>query len=303
MLCFTPYAKPAGQPVRPGPRMALRPISAADWLVASPHYAQRMAAKHRVAAERPGVVFQAMAGSEASQEEAWDLLRDHVCQRDDFALDLATDGVQCPDGRIVYRNAHAPLESTARLVEEDLCLMEPRDGAYRLTAASVASPSYWRLSDKLGKELLDIHAPVAGLKERIGRRMRHFFQNLEVGRIYQRGNWFIHASGELFRAPEDLAPADALKLSVEELTLRCERQTLRRLPTSQAVLFTIRVYVDPLADLRQQPRLAADLLDALRDPQTLAEKTRGVAPRREALLQWLEEVGCQAEHANHRQPR
>ena len=270
--------------------MALRLISATDWLAASPHYAQRMAAKHRVAEERPGIVFQAMAGSEASQEEAWELLRNHVCQRDGFALDAATDGVACPDGRIVYRGAQAPLESAARLVEEDLCLMEPRDGAYRLAAASVSSPSYWRLSDKLGKELLDIHTPVTGLKERIGHRMRHFFQNLEVGRIYQRGNWFIHASCELFRTPEDLAPAGALELPVEELTLRCERQTLRRLPTSRAVLFTIRVYVNPLADLRQQPRLAADLLDALGDPQTLAEKTHGVAPRREALLQWLEDL-------------
>ena len=39
--------------------------------------------------------------------------------------------------------------------------------------------------------------------------------------------------------------------------LRHKRQTLRRLPASGDILFTIRIYVQPLAALAGQPRRAA----------------------------------------------
>ena len=139
----------------------------------------------------PELVFQAMPGSEAAQAEALEMVRSH--------LGLPSPAVE----------SSAPLDAAARMVEEDLCLLQLTDGEYRLTAASVASPSYWRLADKLGKELLDIHNPVPELRTRIGARMRQFFHKLPAGRIFMRGNWFIHASDRLFRLPEHLCPPRA----------------------------------------------------------------------------------------------
>lgn len=276
-LEFTPYARrSAGAPAIAAPQMGLRPISAGEWLTRSRNHAAYMAAKRRRMAAHPGVVFQALPGSQAAQAETLGLVYTHLGQ--------TAKGKYTPA---------APLDAAAHLVEEDLCVMQPRGDDYILTAASVASPSYWRLADKLGQELLDIHDPVVGLRHRIGERMRHFFRELTPERIYLRGNWFVHASGEPFRAPEHLVPNRSRRQPprpVERLFLRCERQTVRRLPRSGAVLFTIRVFLNPLADLVPHPRLAADILAALQQPGVLDYRTRGVADRRAALLAWLREV-------------
>ena len=271
MPSFAPYARHPGRKPSSGPQFGLRPISAADWLIASAEREARLAEKERLMARCPELVFQALSGSETAQAEALEMIRDH--------LRLPAPAVP----------SKAPLDAAARMVEEDLCLLQLIDGEYRLTAASVASPSYWRLADKLGKELLDIHDPVPELRSRIGARMRRFFHNLPAGRIFMRGNWFLHASDRLFRLPEDLRPPRAGEpLALERLYLRCERQTLRRLPESGAVLFTIRVYLNPLVEVAEHPALAADLREALRrDEWAAAVKMRDVRAWREPLLAWL----------------
>ena len=276
MIEFAPYARSFSHlPASATPQMGLRPISADEWLTRSRDHDAYMTAKLRRMDARPGVVCQTLPGSDAAQTEVLRLVYRHLGQppQDECA-------------------AAAPLAVAARLVEEDLCVMQPRSGRYALTAASVASPSYWRLADKLGKELLDIHDPVAGLREGIGERMRHFFRELAPGRIYLRGNWFVHASGEPFGTPEQLAPSRQATSprEVERLFLRCERQTLRRLPRTGAILFTIRVFLNPLADLAAQPTLAADILEAFAQPGVLDYKTRAVANRRTELLAWLRKV-------------
>ena len=276
MIEFAPYARSfSHSPASAAPRMGLRPIPAGEWLTRSRDHDAYMVAKLRRMDARPGVVCQTLPESEAAQTEVLRLVRTHLGQppKDDCT-------------------AAAPLAAAARLVEEDLCVMQPRGGRYALTAGSVASPSYWRLADKLGKELLDIHAPVAGLREGIGERMRHFLRELAPGRIYLRGNWFVHASGEPFGTPEQLdAPSPR---AVERLFLRCERQTVRRLPCTGAILFTIRVFLNPLADLAAQPKLAAEILEAFARPGVLDYKTRAVANRRGELLAWLREVASAA---------
>lgn len=81
--------------------------------------------------------------------------------------------------------------------------------------------------------------------------------------------------------PEDLAwsPAngseDAFKLAhafdqsqeaprVDQLWLRTERQTLRRLPVSGAIIFTIRVYLVPITQLAEEQDVPERLGRALR---------------------------------------
>ena len=270
-LMFTPYARRPGQKRSAGPQLGLRPIDAADWLIESREREGRLAEKARLMAHSRSLVFQALPGSEAAQAEALAMICGHL-------------GIPCP-----AIESSVALDAAARLVEEDLCLLALTDGHYRLTAASVASPSYWRLADKIGKELLDIHDPVPALRDRIGAPMRRFFENLPAGRIFMRGNWFIHASSALFRLPEDLRPPCAGEpFAVERLFLRCERQTLRRLPRSGAVLFTIRVYVDPLAALAERPDLATEMHAALRDDEwAAAVKLREVLAWRDPMLAWL----------------
>ncbi len=74
------------------------------------------------------------------------------------------------------------------------------------------------------------------------------------------------------------------------LWLRSERQTLRRLPSSGAILFTIRTRLAPLAVVAGRPAIAAGLAGAIRSWSPELVGYRNAAGWREGALAWLEGV-------------
>ncbi|TGQ25043.1 heme-dependent oxidative N-demethylase subunit alpha family protein, partial [Mesorhizobium sp. M4B.F.Ca.ET.214.01.1.1] len=58
--------------------------------------------------------------------------------------------------------AGAPLVAASLLVQEDLILMRRDVSGWRLAAGSLCFPSSWALTEKFGKPLQQIHAPVPG---------------------------------------------------------------------------------------------------------------------------------------------
>ncbi len=138
---------------------------------------------------------------------------------------------------------------------EDMCLLTRFDGEeqYRLIGTAVAWPSDWRPADKMGLPLRALHAPIAGYEEQLASGVDHFMANLQPGQIYGRCNWFIAPTGEkrwLADKPAPIAFAHVTPENAgETLFVRSERQTLRRLPNSGAILFTIGIYIEPLGAL------------------------------------------------------
>ncbi|MGN8000112.1 heme-dependent oxidative N-demethylase family protein [Sphingomonas sp. 22176] len=143
------------------------------------------------------------------------------------------------------------LRSAASRVWEDLCILTPdASGQYRLTAAALAFPTDWHLTEKLGHALTPIHAPIHGYAEQLAAGVDHFFTTLQPGPIFGRTNWFVVASDAWRYLPQDDPQLRFAHVTAENagatLFVRCERQTLRRLPQSGAVLFTIGIHVEPL---------------------------------------------------------
>ncbi len=149
-----------------------------------------------------------------------------------------------------------PLDAAGRLVQEDLCLLVHRDGAPHLDAASLCFPSYWRLADKLGRPLSEVHEPVAHYAEELAARVDRFLERLSPGRAVWRRNWSIH-DDESYFLPDPTPPRDVAV--PDGLWLRSERQTLRRLEARDTVLFTIRTQQVPLAVVAQRPAVARAL--------------------------------------------
>ena len=71
--------------------------------------------------------------------------------------------------------------------------------------------------------------------------------------------------------------------------LRVERQTLRRLPSTGAVLFGIRVHVYALERVIDRPGRAVALAEAVRALPAEVQHYKSLLPFKEPLLGWLGE--------------
>jgi hypothetical protein len=280
-------------------RMGLQPLPAAQWIEINGAYAAQLATKRDLLARRRGEVFQALPQARAASEEALKLLLEHL--RAHHAARFAVDGgtlrnIATGEDWDVTRPALHPLEQAGRLVQEDFCILQS-DGemsgdGYRLTAGAVCFPSNWKLSDKIGKKLAEVHGPVPGYAEKLGGPVDRFFKNLAADTIMARANWLIHATPELFQAGHQIDAATAAAITPanagEKLWLRVERQTLRRLPQSGAVLFTIRTHVTQLFEAIRDVKSARDLAIAVRTMPDDVARYRGMAGFRAAALGWLD---------------
>lgn len=176
------------------------------------------------------------------------------------AFDRHPDAVQrLPGARAAEREAAAlvgagdDLGGAARVIWEDLCLLQERDGAFVLAAGAVAFPTDWRLADKLGLPLAAVHAPIHGYAGQLAAGVDHFLRTVRPGAIFGRVNAFVVPTDGWRYLPGDdpaarFAHVDAGNAG-RTLFVRCERQTIRRLPASGAILFTIGIAVARLDSL------------------------------------------------------
>lgn len=118
---------------------------------------------------------------------------------------------------------------------------------------------------------------------------RRFFLGLKVSSPVERNNYFIQTNNNLFQQepfPESLSVAPR----IEDIHVRYERQTLRRLPRSGAVCFCVRTYLMPLVDLREEKDNLYALRSATRAwPEAMA-KYKGRQAWEETFEKWCDEV-------------
>jgi hypothetical protein len=238
------------------PWLAMGTARTSEWLVHDEEGKEQIALKRRLLAERRDDVFQALPGT------------DDACSE---ILEAIATG-----NRQLLPRVH-PLEEAALLVQEDLCVLV--DGV--LAAGCVCFPSHWRLADKIGRPITEVHARVPGYDTELASKVDSFLRRLTTGTVVARRNFTIHERPDLF-AP-DVPPL--LGLAPHEQWLRSERQTLRRLPRSDAILFTIRTQQVQLqhVDRPTRQRLAARLRA---EPEGLIAY-RDLTDRLPALIAWL----------------
>ncbi len=193
--------------------------------------------------------------------------------------------------------AHEPLELAGRLAQEDLCLIELSPEGPRLTAAVLCFPSRWRLHEKLGRPLADVHGNVPLYGDRLARPVDRFMAHVRPDHIAARLNWSVMDDAALFQPTGKWRTEHDASITEhnagDRLFLRVERQTLRRLPASGAVLFGIRVHVYPLAKAIVTPEAATSLASAVRALPPEMAHYKSLPMFQSALLAWLDRrAGC-----------
>lgn len=147
---------------------------------------------------------------------------------------------------------------------------------------------------KFGRALQDIHAPVPdfGRDTRNATIIERMFDNLRTEQPVMRWNWSLHADDTLHH-PHSAGQWRFGDEKIDSLYFRLERQTLRRLPESGDILFTIRIYLDPLAALEQQPNadeLARALISQLQAYTPAQLDYKGLTLERDRLITHLEAI-------------
>ncbi len=142
----------------------------------------------------------------------------------------------------------ATFEEAAVVQPDDLCVLVPGPG-WPLVAGAVLFPSHWRLAEKLGRPVAEVHGRVPGM-DAVAPRIERFLDRLRPGQVAWRSNVLFHRSGSLHSPWPDEG---------DELWYRTERQTFRRLPSTGAVLFAIATTTTPVAalDPAERARLTA----------------------------------------------
>lgn len=224
--------------------------------------ADQLRQKAGLLSELPLYYQQAMPGSEEAQQEAAHLL----------GLPQST------------------LEEMGRMVAEDLLILRA-SGDQELIAGHLCFANGWCLDEKMGRPLLDIHAPVPGYAEKLGAPTRNLLERLKPGRPVGRLNWSMKPTNRL-----DLSSRwnDWVRFVAGEVTpenagercyLRVERQTLTALPDSGCVLFTIHTYQQALATLTAEQReLMRGVLESI--PPEMADY-KGLTPVLGSTLRWF----------------
>ena len=174
-------------------------------------------------------------------------------------IQLTSEGEAAGEELAAMLGLTGGLAEAARAHHEDMCLLTLREGEeqYRLVGAAVAWPSDWTPGDKMGLPLRALHAPIQGYEEQLASGVDHFMAKLKPGAIYGRCNWFIAATGEarwVAEPPEQAFAHVTPENAGETLFVRSERQTLRRLQETGAILFTIGIYVSALGELSRENR-------------------------------------------------
>jgi dimethylamine monooxygenase subunit A len=288
---------PRYRPFLDGPwrlAMGIKALDLAEWIEIDERFASQLAARRTLLEERRDEVLAALPESGPGQAELLELLLDHLPRRfperygrSDGLIENRTMGERFA----IAAWADAPLDLAGRLVQEDLCLMQRGEAGYRLVAAVLCFPSHWRLADKLGRPLEAIHTPVPGFGERLAAPVDRFFHSIQVARPVWRVNWSLVDTPTLFLPPEHRGhpqPVSAERAG-EQLWLRVERQTLRRMPRSGDVVFGIHTYVDPLSEAIGSSAEAARALAArIREMPDAMARYKSILPIREPLLAWLD---------------
>src|SRR5690606_37131781 len=164
----------------------------------------------------------------------------------------------------------------------------------------------WRLAEKFRKPIDKIHTPVPGFGSgtRNASLIERIFDKLAVDLPVERMNWSLQLNSDLYH-PLSVMESDARasdrssRFGCEDLAasvfIRVERQTLRRLAKTGDILFTIRIYLDPMTRLRAHPdreQIAATFADQMLALDEDQLDYKGFTADRDMLVSSLRQIAA-----------
>jgi hypothetical protein len=311
--CYPNWSLEATKPLpyrafRYGPKynvtMGLRSVPHDDWIQLDNHYPKFHADKAKRLAERGTKCFGAAPEAYPAAIELLEELVNYLPSRYPSLYKRTATGIDNLWSGESFNITERPLKehpmaTAGRLVQDDLAIMiEKEDGEYYLLAGCILLAGFWRLEDKFGMRLSEVHTSgdVPQFKEKLESGMRKFFARLNCEELYARNNYFIQVD-DCLAWSWSIGSEDSEKVSwstaeknkaIEHHWYRSERQTLRRLPKSGGVVFTIRTYFHPITEIAQEDYVPGRLASGIRSWGEDVSRYKGKERYGDVLLAYLD---------------
>ncbi|KAF2225145.1 hypothetical protein BDZ85DRAFT_233593 [Elsinoe ampelina] len=283
--------------------MSLTKLDPDWWLELESTYRQRITQRLTLYTTHGSSVLQSLPGSELACKELMELALLFLTTRYPHYFTLTSAS---PSSRPTHFHNHIlstttnllttpPLLTLLHNIPEDFALMlrSPSTGAYHFRAGIICSSLGWTLGTKISLPLSAIHAPVPDYAAKMAMSMDRFFSRMPCDRPIQRGSWGLEKGTPLYLPPEDEEMATRgdqdPALGVEDVNLRVDWQTLRRLPLSGAVCFNFKAVFTPLEEMRDEPGVPALVRRILEEGKRGIMEYKGTKGVEHVVLPVLEE--------------
>jgi hypothetical protein len=250
-LPFTPWTDGALKRL-PG----MKPLPLDLWLTTDAAFGRQMAYRDWLIAQRYAEVVAELPEAGAAARELLETVTGALVGLPGYRV--GQDAVTRPDGVRVALHRDDAMATVGRMVQDDFCLLMPRDGEHVLSAAVLCFPASWALAEKLGRPLMRIHRPVPDYTGDIGARVQRMFDRMRPGALMFRANALVYADPDLHQPRSEAAPK--VVAGAGRRWVRVERQTIRKLPVSGAIAFGIHTYLAPADSLSAAERDGFDKL-------------------------------------------
>ena len=220
-----------------------------------------------------------------------------VCE--ELAAEVLQHLRQIPGFELADLDEQAPslIEAIRRIIQEDICVLERRPSGWTMTACAVAIPTQWDVASKFGKTLDTIHEPVPRYDIDLSQAMSTF-DRLRPEKPVWRANRTLTDDPSLRLVPKRRHQPMRNDITVDNVAdqvwLRAEYQTLRRLAQSDAIIFTIRILRQSIRSVAVHPEVLAELLRSVsRLPADVRATIRtALLAMQKSLKSGLCQLGC-----------
>ncbi|KAH7126090.1 hypothetical protein EDB81DRAFT_730457 [Dactylonectria macrodidyma] len=262
--------------------MSYKKLDPDFWIELENTYVKRIRQRQQLYAKHGQDVLDSMPGSELACKELMEMVLQFLCARYpnqfEFVGNTFVNHILNTRQNVGTIN---PLVMLLNNVPEDfaLALRDHETGRYILRAGVICSSVGWNLGEKMGLGLPAIHRTVPDYKEKMEFSMDRFFTKMSTSSPIQRGSWGLEMGQPLY------LPADHPEFShresqnpslrKEDVHLRVDWQTLRRLPLSGAVVFNFKALFTPLTEFRDEPYIPSLVLKVLNEGKENLLKYKG----------------------------
>ncbi|KAG6854946.1 hypothetical protein C0991_009769 [Blastosporella zonata] len=254
--------------------MALKKMEPDWWLELESTYRERIAQRQQLYATHGRAILDALPGSQLACKELLEMVIVFLCARypNQFQMNWRSG---------LFHNHVLGISSNTRTVDplkflldnvpEDFLITQQDEetGLYVLRAGVSCSAIGWRLQEKMGKPLHEIHQSVPDYMEKMRVSMDRYFSKMTCDKPIQRGSWDFEIGQLLYAQPGDphydMRGVQQPGLDVEDIYLRVDWQTLRRLPKSRAIIFNFKALFTPVTQFQKEPYIPKLVAKVLRD--------------------------------------